>query len=51
MLAVFAAAYIAKQTIERTTTVRIHRVFIEKPRVATFGFVENGFDNNAFRHS
>jgi hypothetical protein len=34
MYAIFAAAYVAVQAIERTAAIRIQRVVIEKPRVA-----------------
>lgn len=49
MFAVLAATDITEETVVTTRAERIERVVVEKPRVATFGFVEDGFCLNGMQ--
>ena len=43
MFAVFAATDITIEAVKRASAIRIYGVIIEKPWVAAFGFIEDGF--------
>jgi len=50
VLSIFTSADVAVKTIKGTAAVRIQRVVIQEPGIPPFGFVQDCFGNDLYRH-